>query len=113
METAPADRRFEKMVSLLTERYAFGQVDAFENELRGTILVSARGISLESYHEVGVEAARVEIEACEIDERNIVEADSKGPFLAVGRERSRRRVVGVLVGSEWRIDSVSASKGPC
>ena len=109
----PADRRFEKMASLLTERYASGQVNAFENELKGTILVSARGITLESYHEVGVEAERVEIETCEVDERNIVEAESKGPFLDVGGERSRRRIVGILIGSQWRIDSVSPSKGPC
>jgi hypothetical protein len=105
-QTLPEARDFAAMMAMLSTKYGGGQLDAFEHELRRSIMISDVGVEVISSILIGESSDRAEVEVLEIDHRHIVDAVSGAPIIHVMREANQFRVVGLRVDGEWKIDQV-------
>jgi hypothetical protein len=107
--TLPEARDFAAMMAMLSTKYGGGQLDAFEHELRRSIMISDVGFEVISSILIGESSDRAEVEVLEIDHRHIVDAVSGEPIVHIMGEANRFRVVGLRVDGEWKIDQVQSA----
>jgi len=108
-QTLPEARDFAAMMAMLSTKYGGGQLDAFEHELRRSIMISDVGVEVISSTLVGESSDRAEVEVLEIDHRHIVDAVSGEPIIHIMGEANRFRVVGLRVDGEWKIDRIQSA----